>query len=133
MSQSPGINDAFGNEVGVESLRDSLLPLWNDTFEVCGLVLKDGAIYPVRNVHEHWEANFQFSIEDLDKFMDSHRYEEVLGIYHSHPSNNPLPSQKDVLGWPKGGDLRYFVITKDRVTEWKKDHDNATTLVETTE
>lgn len=133
MSKSPEINGVFGNEVGVESLRDSLLPLWNPMHEVCGLVLKDGTIFPVRNVHDEWESNFQFSIEDLDKFMDGHKYDEVLGVYHSHPSGSPLPSQKDVLGWPKGGGLRYFIITNDRVTEWKKDHDNATTLVETTQ
>lgn len=133
MSNHPEIRGVFGNEVGVESLRDSLLPLWNDSYEICGLVLKDGAIYPVRNVHEELESNFQFSIEDLDKFMDGHKYEEVLGVYHSHPSNNPLPSQKDVLGWPRGGGLRYFIVTRERVTEWKKDHDHATTLVDTAE
>ena len=133
MSKSPESSGVSGSSVGVESLRDSLLPLWNPAFEVCGLVLKDGAIYAIKNIHDDAHNSFQFCIDDLETFCDEYRYEDVLGVYHSHPSGNPLPSSRDVSGWPKGGDLRYFIVTRDSITEWKKDYDGSTALVASAE
>lgn len=110
-------------------IREALLPLWRPDVEVCGLVLKDGQVFQIANVHEEPRANFQFSLDDLERFCVSHTYNDVEGIFHTHPSNNPLPSEKDVAGWPAGHELRYWIVTEEHVAEWRRDDDGVTLIL----
>lgn len=112
--------EASSSKVRAEDLKPLLVPLWNYGYEECGLVLKNKTIFSIQNVHAEPYSNFQFSIDDLERFCNEHNYSEVLGVYHTHPSNSPVPSHKDVEGWPKGGELRYFIVTEKDVYEWRK-------------
>lgn len=103
-----------------EALNLALVPLWNDQFEVCGVVLKDYSVYAIRNTHGYPEKNFRFDPEDIDRLLEKYSYRDILGIYHTHPSNNPRPSANDVSGWPKGEGLRYWVVTETSAYEWEK-------------
>ena len=103
-----------------EALKEQLLPLWNNQFEVCGLVLKNGTYYAIRNVHKAPEHNFEFCLDDLDWFGQNHDFDEIEGIFHTHPNNRPLPSATDLQGWPRGEGLRYWIVTQYLLTEWER-------------
>lgn len=111
----------FQSAQGVEDaiLRDALLPLWNDRVEVCGLVLKDSTIYTVRNVHDRPKSGFAFSIEDLDKFLNVRDFNEIAGVFHTHPTNFPAPSKEDLAGKPAHSELRNYIVTQNHVVEWR--------------
>ncbi len=44
--------------------------------------------------------------------------EDVIGVWHTHPSGISKPSEFDMASWPGRG-LQYFVVTQHQVTEWK--------------
>lgn len=115
---SLGFRLAVSKEAEEIILRESLLPLWNPDFEVCGLVLDDWTFYAIRNVHPRPERNFQFCIADLDTFIKVSHIDRVIGIYHSHPSNDPNPSADDMAGKPDMEGLRYWIVTQNQVVEW---------------
>lgn len=104
-------------------LYTSLRMLWNNHTEVCGLVLQDHTIYAVNNVATEADRAFEFSIPDLNQFMKNHKVSDVLGVYHTHPSNSIWPSDADIAGWPSGENLRYWIVTQQAVTEWEKCND----------
>lgn len=71
--------------------------------EVCGLVIvhKGQLRYQrCRNVAEHPEDNFIISAED---WVAADHLGEIVGIVHSHPRSQPLPSQADLVGCERSG------------------------------
>lgn len=110
---------------GESLLRDALLPLWNDQFEVCGLVLDNWTIYAIRNDHCNPEHNFSFDIGELDGFVRAFSMNRVRGVYHTHPNNIPVPSKDDVLGQPRMQGLKNYIVTESNVVEWRIDDSGA--------
>ena len=83
--------------------------------EVCGFIIRAGedcAVRAVRNVAADPQRRFEM---DPSGMIDAFRRarddgEEILAIYHSHPSGPPAPSQLDreLAFYP---DLPYLVIS----------------------
>jgi len=83
--------------------------------EVCGFVVRDGndcVILPVRNISTEPTCRFEM---DPAGMVEAFRHarddgEEILAIYHSHPSGPPFPSALDqeLAYYP---DLPYLVIS----------------------
>jgi proteasome lid subunit RPN8/RPN11 len=94
--------------------------------ELCGLLDIREQIYYIENVHELAENNFFFDHEEYNTavsatFENNPGVERpILGIWHTHPTNIPWPSPRDIRGWPCP-DLkwRYFIITRREVLEWR--------------
>ena len=70
--------------------------------ECCGLIGGNGecasSLYPMRNVAANAQVAYEAAPEDLfaaQRQMRS-RSEELLAIYHSHPSSLPIPSRTDL-------------------------------------
>lgn len=70
--------------------------------ETCGLIAGLGGraqvILPVRNVaadaRVHYEMDHATLVQAM--FEIEHRGLELIGIYHSHPNGEPIPSQTDI-------------------------------------
>ena len=62
--------------------------------EVVGAVLKDGAIYPLRNEGRHRKDSFVIGAGQLTDLDD----DIVVAIYHSHPDGPEFPSVTDEKG-----------------------------------
>jgi proteasome lid subunit RPN8/RPN11 len=94
--------------------------------ELCGLLDKYERIYYIENVHEIAESNFFFDEEEYKIAVDEcfenceGAEDSILGIWHTHPTNIPWPSPRDIRGWPNP-DLRwrYWIVTNREVLEWR--------------
>ena len=109
-------------------------------YECCGLLIGrfDGngrksvfEIHPISNAREEAAKRNRFLITP-EEMMQGERYArehklEVVGFYHSHPDDRPLPSQYDLdHAWPtysyivvaveqrRAGDLRSWEMESDR-------------------
>jgi proteasome lid subunit RPN8/RPN11 len=90
----------------------------NPDEECCGLLAgRDSAIlhvFPAPNVADHAEVAYEIAPKELFRIMRDIRSArlELLGIYHSHPRGDNLPSSRDVEGayYP---DAAYFIISPD--------------------
>ena len=84
--------------------------------EVCGLLsARDGQpceLYPVANVAADPAQRFEMDAGEQIRAMKTmrERGEQLLAIYHSHPSTPPEPSVHDLdgLGYP---DALYLIIS----------------------
>lgn len=101
-------------------LRSSLVSYWDEHVEHCGVVLDDYTTMEIRNIATE-DREFAIAGEDLCDALVMHGkdLENVIGIFHTHPSNRPHPSCGDMQGWPVGK-LRYFIVTQSDVYEWKR-------------
>lgn len=89
--------------------------------EVCGFVLVKDSYIPVKNCASQPWRNFRMSSGIQREVVESHG-DDIIGIFHSHPSGNPYPSSNDIIGWPSDEDFnfcRYWIVTDDKVVEWK--------------
>lgn len=83
--------------------------------EACGLISRHApapglptggiALWGAENVHENPEHGFEIGGEALIGIVNQieARDEDLVGIYHSHPSGNQAPSPEDVetaVNWP---------------------------------
>lgn len=86
--------------------------------EAVGFVMciPDLGIIPVRcrNIHKNPEHFFEVHHEDLAYVYN--REEWIVGMYHSHPTGPPQPSEADYKY--ANPDLRYFIICDNVVREW---------------
>jgi len=71
-------------------------------YEACGIIAGSvgvaSRIIPIKNAAINAEYHYQMDAQELLqalKDMDS-AAEEMLGVYHSHPKNEPIPSPEDV-------------------------------------
>lgn len=104
-----------------EQLRKGLVAHCKDNFpyESCGFVLKDYTVVAVLNVHPHSKHGFKMDekaqLDTMTKFKG-----EILGVFHSHPSGHPWPSEEDHKGVIDGlaEDWHYWIVTDPAVFEY---------------
>lgn len=78
--------------------------------EKCGLILRDGTVIPVKNMHVDPEAGFIIDPQELI------RYEEQLwGTWHTHPKTGANLSQADYIGYLQWPTLHHFILGLDGV------------------
>jgi proteasome lid subunit RPN8/RPN11 len=90
--------------------------------EVCGFVTDSEDVLYVPNSHAEPHFNFYMDIEDIQEALDiicKINGQNVIGVFHTHPTNVPWPSPVDLAGWPNP-DLRwrYWIATNHEVVEW---------------
>lgn len=111
----------------------------NPDVEVCGLLGGIWKPYPkvaiaetviaIANVAKHPTVQYYMAEDEQVRAMVhfSKQGLETIGIYHSHPDGNPVPSTTDirdamypdavyVIGVPKGG-IRAWRIVREKVSE----------------
>lgn len=79
----------------------------DDTKERCGLILKDGSIVEIENVHEKPEEGYLMRSDAVIPFISN---DMVSGTWHTHPGGDPTLSGEDYkgfLGWP---DFTHHII-----------------------
>ena len=116
--------------------------LETDPEECCGILFGRGTVVTrsrrVRNVHESRARRYTMApLELINAEREADRRgEEFVAFYHSHPSSQPYPSERDVKqafhdvvhvivslmgtgvgGYEKFGVLRAFRISEGAVTE----------------
>lgn len=72
---------------------------WNETVELCGVILKDGSVIEAKNVHPFPQNNFTMGKD----FLDSLDLDNVACFWHSHPSNElnlSLSDYENFLKYP---------------------------------
>lgn len=52
-------------------------------------------VYPMQNIHPLPKEHFSFSPKEQLKVLREFPHLQIIGIYHSHPSSEPIPSQED--------------------------------------
>lgn len=87
--------------------------------EICGFVMKNWSLVPVRNVSPTPKTRFEID-PAAQLALVKERRGDILGIYHSHPSGSCEPSITDKKGWPAVPHWRYWIVTKTMVAEWEK-------------
>lgn len=92
------------------------------TREVCGLILKNQTVHPILNIAQKPEHRFEMDpiqqLEAIQAFSAEKLGDQIMGMYHSHPSGNPVPSNTDKEGWPPEG-WGYWIISAGKVVEWR--------------
>lgn len=70
--------------------------------EACGILSGNGdvvaRIIPIDNITSHPQYHYQMDAKELLKALKNIDAggEEMLGIYHSHPNHEPIPSLEDI-------------------------------------
>lgn len=92
--------------------------------EICGFLTEFEHIVLVKNVHEKPRYNFYMdfdSVEEAVKDIYDIKNTKIMGIFHTHPNNQPWPSPRDLVGWPNPAlKWRYFIATRHEVIEWER-------------
>ena len=84
--------------------------------ECCGLLAGRGGIiseiFPARNAHANPATGYEIAPRELFQLMREIRARDLqlLGIYHSHPRGENLPSRSDV-GQAFYPDTPYFILS----------------------
>lgn len=77
----------------------------DDKDERCGLILKDGTVVELENVHEAPREGYRMRPSDALPHL-----ENLAGTWHTHPDSDPNLSEEDrngFLAWP---DLEHFIV-----------------------
>lgn len=82
--------------------------------EICGFVLKDDTIIPIRNVSEA-DRHFRMDPDEQVRVMQEHG-SNIRAVYHSHPSGIMTPSWGDVRGNHPG--FNCIIVTVAAIAEW---------------
>jgi len=88
----------------------------NAAVECCGLLAGSGGIIqraiPARNAAENPATGYEIAPEEIFRMLRQIRDEqqELLGIYHSHPRSENIPSPRDIelACYP---DTAYFIVS----------------------
>ena len=89
-----------------------------DTVERCGLVLTDGMVFQLENLHDNPEVGFRISGTEL------YKYETMLmGTWHTHPGKTSVLSQEDYNGFLNWPDLTHFIVGIDGVRAYRVEGD----------
>lgn len=86
----------------------------NDTEERCGLVLKDGSVFQVPNVHP--EPTRGFAIPGADLLENE---EQLAGTWHTHPASSSILSQDDYRGFSQWPDCIHYIVGQDGVRAYR--------------
>lgn len=95
----------------------ALAGLGHSIHEMCGYILKDWTLVVISNVSSSTRDSFEFDPDQQKNIVEKH-LEEIVGIFHTHPSGKSHPSPRDEENWPKVPGMRYWIATWDRVSEW---------------
>ena len=102
------------------SCSDSLVLLARDkTDEICGFIMDDWSFMQVPNVAEAPQTSFFFDPVISANIMREY-YDNIVGIYHSHPGGKATLSIHDKEGWHPSLPWRYFIIANGKVFEWER-------------
>lgn len=52
-------------------------------------------VFAMQNTHPQPKEHFSFSSKEQLKVLREYSHLQIIGIYHSHPSSDPIPSQED--------------------------------------
>lgn len=52
-------------------------------------------VFPMQNTHSQPKEHFSFSPKEQLRVLKEYSHLQIIGIYHSHPSSDPIPSQED--------------------------------------
>ncbi|BBH19325.1 hypothetical protein Back11_06700 [Paenibacillus baekrokdamisoli] len=76
-------------------------------------ILSVDQIYPISNTAEHANQNFRFDPNDWITILYriQKNRQSLVGIYHSHPSTNPLPSLADLEGMQYVPAVSYWIVS----------------------
>lgn len=106
--------------------------------EVCGLVgaidERPTTLYPLANISETPAVRFRMEPQQQIQAMQSMRQrgENLLAVYHSHPTTPPEPSVRDLdeIGYPEAVMLIISLNIKGvlEMRAWQKSGDNMTAL-----
>jgi proteasome lid subunit RPN8/RPN11 len=77
----------------------------SDTVERCGLILKDGTILELVNVHDTPERGYR-----MDPTAALPHLENLTGTWHTHPDSDPNLSEEDYAGFLAWPDLEHYII-----------------------
>ena len=82
-------------------------------YEACGVVLGDGTVVSIKNLATR-PGIFIMDTEELIAVYDM--YGDIYGVWHSHPSGNPLPSEEDIEAHPEGKVM--FIVCDGKVVNY---------------
>lgn len=101
------------------SLAHGLLQFAGTTSEeVCGFVLRDWSFLQTNNVAVNPKREF-FIDPTVQADLVNNRFNEILGIFHSHPGGSQYLSPADIAAFPPDP-WRYWLVAGNRVIEWRR-------------
>ena len=91
----------------------------NPAFEVCGFITESGLILDVENVSSDPKNSFFMSPNEQYELMRRHNG-HILGIWHTHPSGIPYPSEHDEQGvlYGMSSEWWYWIVTTEHVYQY---------------
>lgn len=89
--------------------------------EVCGFVMRGWNYIPIENVNPDPEREFTMHPDQMVHVM-SRDFNNILGVYHSHPRGHYRPSDTDIYGM-RYPEFRYWIVTHKDVYEWRIEND----------
>lgn len=90
--------------------------------EVCGFILDDFSYHIIKNVAPRPQTSFFMDpIEQIEFLKENHK--RVVGVWHTHPTKDAIPSEDDMSGWHPRMPWRYFVVNEFEVNEYKRGED----------
>jgi proteasome lid subunit RPN8/RPN11 len=106
------------------SMQDVLIHVCKaNKTETCGFISKAGKFHVVNNVHEEKMRNFLMDEASFHTVIDkiyNEDEDEILGVWHTHPTNIVWPSPRDLAGWPNPDlNWKYWIVTNNEVIEWE--------------
>lgn len=109
-----------------QETRDSLCAkaIGAEPNEACGFILEDETIVECVNISKTPTNSFEMSGCDILDKLEQYDLSKIMGIWHSHPGGTTYPSSTDIRAITIGAiakEWRYFIVTKDEVTEWSTD------------
>jgi proteasome lid subunit RPN8/RPN11 len=87
--------------------------------EICGFVLQGWVDLPITNTVLEVDKFYMDEGELIEAYRNHGN--EIIGIYHSHPRGNRVPSRIDREYAPT--ETRYWIITPQEVVEWDMSDD----------
>lgn len=79
----------------------------NDEIERCGLILKDGTIVEIDNVHDDPTQGYEMDLLQALEYIEA---ELVAATWHTHPKAGPNLSGEDWKGFRGWPDWEHVII-----------------------
>lgn len=108
----------------LEETQDDLVRFALESdLEICGFITVDQDIFMVKNIHEEPKYNFFMDFDSCSETIreiTEVKKSRIMGVFHTHPNNQPWPSPRDIVGWPNLAlNWRYWIATRKEVLEWR--------------
>lgn len=75
--------------------------------ERCGLILRDGTIVEIENIHTEPQRGYRMNPEAVLPFITVNA---VKGTWHTHPGSDPNLSQEDYAGFLQWPELTHIIV-----------------------